>query len=471
MRGAAQRGTRARRAALALAALAVTASACSTSVAGTAVPLEIKPISVTAAAAQATRDLREAGLLRYQGSMTTANGIAVQFDLAAAGSGEIAGSLTMGGKRAALVVVEKGIYLKAAADFWASLSGVANGENKGTAVADRWVKAPGGLIGMDFSDVFTPEALSQYLVLNNDQRQDRPVAEGDRADLDGGRFIKVPLARGSAYLSEEAPYGIGHVELSEAGQADPTKVKRFDAAISDATGDLAKFYQDVTTVAGQLTAPVDVLTTVQETGHTFEGCGAEGCSIVVQFTNPGKAAVKVSIRGNWLGDNAPLGACESQAGPVAPGQPGSAKCTITSPEWVQFYSKANAQPGNHPYSVEWSTLVLADAPDLTKLSALAKAAPADAKQQRPEGSHYVYALGFGKGKVFKYGVVAGKMWADNAAQQLPICLSATNAVCQVDLVTATDDAASAQGLLKQLVDAYRSSDGNCPPGQWTGCQR
>ncbi|WP_156893649.1 hypothetical protein [Actinokineospora enzanensis] len=469
MRGAVRRGRPGVRAVITLACAAALVAGCSNEVPGAAVPAPITPPTVSDAALQAARDLAEAGLLRFKGTLTAASGDLVGFDVAAASSGEIAGSMTINDKPTQLLVVGGGIYLKAAAEFWASLSGVANGQNKGTAVADRWVKVPGGLIGMEPADVFTPVALGQSVLVDGDKAAD-PVDKAERSDLAGAKVVKVPLARGTAYLADAAPHGLLKVELDSVGKADATKVKQLTGTVADGTADLAKFYQDVAAQAGELTAPVDVLTTVQEGEHTFEGCGAASCTIVVNFTNGGKAAVKVSVRGRWIGDNAPLGNCESQAGPVAPGQPGSAKCTVATPEWVQFFARANSVPGNHPYSVEWSTVVLADAPDLAAVTALAKAAPASAQNKQAEGSHYVYAIVFGQ-QVFKYGVVAGKFWSDTAGQQLNYCLGATGSVCRVDLVTATGDAASAQGLLKQLVDTYRNAKGQCPPAQWVGCAR
>ncbi|GLZ38613.1 hypothetical protein [Actinokineospora sp. NBRC 105648] len=472
MRGAALRGTRrVRTITLAGVAVLATTTGCSNAVIGTATAADISPPTATEAVAQSLVDLGEAGLVRYKGTLTSAGNDPVTYDLAAASTGEIAGSITIEGKAATLLVVERGIYLKAAADFWATLSGVASGANKGTAVADRWVKVPGGLIGVEFADVFTPEVLGQNLSAHLSGKGGKTLADGgERSDVAGAKAIKVDTEDGSVYVTEAAPHGVVKARLDRVGKADPTTVKKLDTTVTDATAESAKFYQDVAAQAAELAAPVDVLTTVQEGTHTFEGCGAASCSIVVQFTNGSKVAVKVSVRGNWVGDNAPLGACDTVTAPVAPGQPGSAKCTVSSPEWVQFYSRANSVPGNHPYSVEWSTVVLADPPDLAPITARSKAVPADAKDHKTEGTHFVYSIVYGK-KVWKYGVVAGKFWADHADQQLRACLGTTKSVCRVELVTAAGDAVAAEGLLKQLVDSYRTANGDCPSGQWAGCKR
>lgn len=448
---------------------------CSNAVSGSPIAAEVAPPTAAESITQSLINLGEAGAVHYQGTMSSASDDPVTFDLTAAQTGEIHGTFTHDGKPATLLVVNKATYVKAAADFWAALSGVANGENKGTAVADRWVKVPGSLIGIEFGDVFLPDVLGQNLAKGTEQAGERAIGEGERVDVGSARAVKVTTGGGTVYVDEKAPHGVLKVETDRVGRADTSSVRDLVTTVSDATANLGKFYQDTATQAAGLTAPIDVLTTVQEGTHNFDACGAASCSIIVQFTNPAKVAVKVSVRGVWQGDNAPLGVCDATAGPVAPGQGGSATCTLASPEWVKFYQRANSVPGSHPYSVEWSTVVLADAPDLAQLTARAGAKPADPKAGKAEGSHYVYAITYSdsarQAKVWKYGVVAGKFWEDHADQQLPTCLRSTGSGCGVDLLTATDEAAAAQGLTQQLVDKYKTEKGECPTGQWASCKR
>ncbi|MGQ0838652.1 hypothetical protein [Actinokineospora sp.] len=478
MRGARRRGQWCGRTLPVLALLltaACSTAACSNEVVGSAVGADIAPPTATETVAQSLVDFGETGVVRYQGTMVSAADDKVVFDVAAAATGEVFGSLSLDGKAATVLVVDKTIYLKAAADFWAALSGVSAGGGRGTAVADRWVKVPGGLIGIEVGDVFAPDVLSRDLARGLEKAGTRPLADGKRMMVGQTSTVQVSTEGGTVFLNEQAPYGVVRVDLDRVGSSDATSVSQFVAQVSDGSTEIAKFYQDVAAQAGQLTAPVDVLTTVQEGGHDFADCGAASCAIVVQFTNTSKVAVTVSVRGNWLGDSAPLGACEAKAGPVAPGQPGSATCVLATPQWVEFFRRANSVPGNHPYSVEWSTVVLADAPDLTRLTARAAAAPADPKDRKTEGSHYLYALGYTdndrKQRVWKYGVVAGKFWQDHAGQQLRTCLATTGSVCRVELVTATGDAAPAHGLLRAMVETYRGGSGQCPSGQWVSCKR
>ncbi|WP_436495742.1 hypothetical protein [Actinokineospora sp. HUAS TT18] len=448
---------------------------CSTAVSGAPVAAPVAPPNATESITQSLVNLGESSTVRYQGTLSSASDDDVTFDVTAAQTGEIAGSFTLDGKAATVLVVNKTTYLKAGADFWATLSGVANSQGKGAAVADRWVKVPTSLIGVEFGDVFTPDVLGQNLAKGADKAGTKPIAEGERAKVGEVPTVKVTTGGGSVYVTEAAPHGVVKVEMDKVGRSDTTSVKKLVATVADGSAEIAKFYQDVSAQAAELTAPIDVLTTVTEGTHNFDGCGAASCSIIVQFTNPGKVAVRVSVRGTWQGDNAPLGVCDATAGPVGPGAAGSAKCTLATPQWVSFFQRANSVPGNHPYSVEWSTVVLADAPDLAQLTARAAAKPADASAAKSDGSHFVYSIGYSDAehqrRIWKYGVVAGKFWRDHADQQVMTCLRSTGSGCAVTLVTATGDAASAQGLVHQLVEAYKAEHKECPKGQWVGCKR
>jgi hypothetical protein len=474
MRGATRRAHGGRLSAV-LTAAALALAGCTNAISGEPTAATIPLPTATESITQSLLNLGEAGAVHYQGTMESASHEPVTFDLTAAPTGEILGSFTLSSKAATVLVVSKSTYVKAAAEFWATLSGVGNGPGKGAAVADRWVKVPSGLIGIEFADVFLPDVLGQNLARGSDKAGEKVLGDGERVAIGQARTVKVTTGSGTVYVGEQPPHGVVKVEMDSVGRSDTTSVANLVATVSDSAGGAAKFYQDVAAQAATLTAPIDVLTTVQEGTHSFEGCGAASCSIIVQFTNPGKAAVRVSVRGAWQGDNTPLGVCDATAGPVGPGQAGSATCTLSSQEWVQFFERANSVPGNHPYSVEWSTVVLADTPDLAQLNGRAAAKPADAKSTRTEGSHYVYAITYTSQskikKVWKYGVVAGKFWRDHAQQQTAICLRSTGSGCAIDLVTATDDAASAQGLAARLVETYLTDHSECPEGQWVGCKR
>ncbi|MGX7826870.1 hypothetical protein ACTG9Q_17425 [Actinokineospora sp. 24-640] len=459
-----RRGPRRIRAVLAIGAV-FAVGACTSATVGAPVAAPVAPATAAQAAAQALLDLAEAGAVRYKGSMT-ASGKDVAFDLTAAHTGEVSGTITFNKKPATVLVVNDTIYLKAGADFWGEVPGLAGGAGRGPAVADRWVQTPSGLLGLEFGGVFSPEALGTQLARGVDVAGDAPFAETERQAVGSTEAVKVVTEGGTLYLDAAAPHGVVQVEAARVGRSDATSVQDLVTSVRDASTELPAFYAAIAKHADALAEPVDVLTTVTEGEHNFDACGAQSCSIVVRFTNSSKLAVTVSVRGVWQGDGAPLGACATKTGPVAPGKQGSAKCTLGSAQWKAFYQRANSVPGNHPYSVEWSTLVLADAPDLSKLKERASAAPP--AEPVTEGSHHVYALAYANGLVWKYGVAAGESWQEHAARQGPACLAATRALCDVDLVGAADGAASGYGLLSKLVAGH---EGGCPKGQWAACKR
>ena len=213
--------------------------------------------------------------------------------------------------------------------------------------------------------------------------------------------------------------------------------------------------------AAELKSAVDALTTVEQGPHRFDACGAESCSLIVEFKNTAKVPVRVHVKADWTGDNAPLGSCEAEVGPVAPGAGSSATCVLASPAWVDFWRRAHSVVGTHPYGASWAPLVLADAPDLSAITTRAAAKPADPNNRKTDGSHYVYSISY-TDKVWKYGVVGSKYWQDHANNQLRTCLATNRAVCSFALVTAADNARSAYALEKQLVEAYRGQQGSCP---------
>jgi hypothetical protein len=473
LHGVGRRAARSARLAFA-AGFVLLATACGGGIEGRAVPAEVEPPTARESATQSVLDFGEAAVLRYQGTLLSAPGQRITFDVNAALTGEIVGTITLEGHPATLLVVDGMTYVKAASVFWEALSGIAGSDGKGAAIADRWVKVPAPLLGVEFRDVFAPDILGEALREDIERAGDEPLAEGERTTSNGVPVIRVGSGSGTLYVAEKEPHGLVRIEVNRIGRSDTTSAGQVVADVTDLSADAAKFYRDTSAQATGLDTAVDLMSGIEEGPHRFDACGAASCAIVVEFTNTSKVAVRVSVRATWTGDNAPLGVCDAQTGPVPPGQSGSATCTISSREWVDFYRRANSVPGDHPYSAEWSTLVLADAPDLTRLTANAAAAPADAGTARTEGSHYVYVINrVGENRkpaVWKYGVVPGDYWKDQAAGQLDTCTATTGGLCTARLVTAADSAAAAHGLLTELVTAYRQTAGGCPSAQWVSCR-
>jgi hypothetical protein len=454
----------------AMVAMLALVAGCSAKVAGSPTAAPIPPLTAAESVAQSLLNFGEAGAVHYKGTLTTAADEKLAFDITVSMVGEVLGSITVDGAAASVLVLNKTLYLKAPATFWAALNGLGGGDGKGTAIADRWVKLPPVLLGVEFGEIFTPDALSQHLLKNPKAAGDGPLTERPKTAEGGVEVIKVPVESGSAYLSAEQPHGVVKLDLSSVGNTDNTKVSGLLTEVADVSVDTGAFYQELAKQAADLTTAIDALTTVEQGAHRFENCAEQSCSLVVEFKNTAKVPVRVHVKADWTGDNAPLGVCEAQVGPVAPGAPGTATCTLSSPQWVQFWQKAHSVVGIHPYGASWAPLVLADAPDLTSVTTRASAKPADPNAKKTDGDAFVYAIGYGD-KIWKYGVVSSKYWQDRAKEQLRTCLATNQAACSVSLVTAADDAVSGYGLQKQLVETYAAQRKTCPTGQWVSCKR
>jgi hypothetical protein len=452
-----------------LGALALLVAGCSNELSGTAMPMEIPQLFAAESVTESLLNLGEAGAVHYRGTLTSASEEKIAFDLTVSTSGEVLGTITVNNSPATILMINKSLYVKAPAAFWTSLRGIGDGEGKGTAIAEHWVKLPSVLLGVEFGEMFTPDAISQHLA-KEPKTNGAALADQPRSTESGLEVIKVGVAAGSVFLAAKPPYGVTKIALSQLGGSDNTRVKDLVADVADTSAETIKFYQDLAAQAGGLNAAVDALTTVEQGNHRFDQCGATSCTLVVEFTNTAQAPVRVHVKANWTGDDAALGACEVEVGPVPPGQASSAVCTLASPQWVTFWQRAHTVVGKHLYGATWAPLVLADAPDLSGVSTKASAKAADPKTKKADGSHYVYSISAGD-KVWKYGVVGSMNWRDHAGRQLRTCLASSRAACTFNLVTAADDAGSAYALEKNLVEAFQAKQGGCPAGQWVSCKR
>jgi hypothetical protein len=446
-------------------------TACTNAVSGAPAGVEIGPLTTAEATAAALTNFAESAATRYQGALTASDGSAFTVDVTATSSGEVFGTITVEGLGASIVVLDKTLFLKGAPDFWAAMAarfGVSSGD--GTALGNRWVKLPTVLLGIEFADIFTPDVVSQAA---GEATEGADAALPTKTKAVGAvQAIEVPVTGGTVYLAKDAPHGVVNVALDEIGSAENTKARDLSVGVTDVSATVNKIYTDLAAQAkNELGTAVDALTTITQGGNRFDACGAPSCTLVVDITNPSKRAVRVHLKADWKGDDAPLGSCEQTVGPVAPGASASMSCAITSAEWVSFYQRANSVPGTHPYGAVWTALALADAPDVTALEERGAAGPADPKAgQETQNGHAVYEISYAEG-VWKYGVVAARYWRDQAKDQLRSCLGTTKSVCTYSLVTTSENQVSAYALAAQLVAAYAEEKGACPAGQWVSCVR
>jgi hypothetical protein len=440
-------------------------TACTNQVTGSATGVKIGPLTTEAATTAALASFAEAAAVRYQGSLTASDGSEFTVDLTATSGGEVFGPITVEGLGASIVVLDKTLFLKGAPEFWSAMAarfGVTSGD--GTALGNRWVKLPTVLLGVEFADIFTPDVVAQT---------------AGKVTKDGGKELArtsdgaaVTVSGGTVQLASYAPFPVVSFALDEIGSAENTKAENVKVTVTDASANINTIYTDLATQAkNELGTAVDALTSINQGNNRFDACGAASCTLAVDVTNPSKKPVRVHLRADWTGDNAPLGTCEQVSEPVAPGASATMSCAITSPEWVSFFQRANSVPGTHPYGAVWTALALADAPDITSVEERGAAAAADPKQTKESDSGYaVYRLSSAAG-VWKYGVVGARYWRDHAKDQLAGCLGVTGAVCTYSLVTTADNPVSAYALATQLVADHQQDEGRCPDGQYLSCPR
>jgi hypothetical protein len=454
-----------------LAGGALALTGCTNAVAGAPSGVEIGPLTTAEATSAALTGFAESAATRYQGTLTASDGSDFTVDVGATATGEVYGTVTVEGLAATVIVLDKTLYLKGAPEFWAAMAarfGVASGD--GTALGNRWVKLPTVLLGIEFADIFTPDVVSQAAgKATKDADAELPEKTTKVGAVDA---IEVPVEGGTVFLAKDAPHGLVSLALDEIGTAENTKARDLAVSVTDVSGDVNKIYTDLATQAkNELGTAVDALTTITQGGNRFDACGAPSCTLVVDITNPSKKAVKVHLKADWTGDNAPLGSCEQTVGPVAPGASTPLSCAIASPQWVSFYQRANSVPGNHPYGAVWTALALADPPDVSVLEERGAAEPADPERAGDgDSGQAVYQIAYSDG-VWKYGVVAARYWRDHAQEQLRGCLGTTKSVCTYSLVATAENPVSAYALASKLVADYKEDNGECPAGQWVSCAK
>jgi hypothetical protein len=443
-------------------------TACTNDVEGSASGVEIGPLTTAEATAAALAGFAEAAAVRYQGTLKASDGAELTVDMTATSGGEVFGTVTMG-LPASIVVLDKTLFLKGSPEFWAAMAsrfGVTSSD--GTALGNRWVKLPTVLLGVDFADIFTPDVVAQTA--------GKAAKDADKelttktATVGAVQALEVPVDGGTVYLAKDAPHGVVSIALDEIGTAENTKAKDVAVSVLDASSNVNKIYTDLAGVAkNELVVAIDALTSINQGNNRFDACGAPSCTIAVDVTNPSKKAVKVHLKADWTGDNAPLGSCEQVSEPIAPGASATMSCAITTPEWMNFFQRANSVPGTHPYGAVWTALALADPPNASSLDERGAAQAADPKKkEESESGHAVYEISNSAG-VWKYGVASAKYWRDSAKEQLAACLGVTKAVCTYSLVTTAKNPVSAYALVNQLVATYVKDEGGCPAGQWMSC--
>ena len=247
------------------------------------------------------------------------------------------------------------------------------------------------------------------------------------------------------------------IALDEIGSAENTKAATWRSTVTDVSANINKIYTDLATQAkNELGTAVDALTTINQGGNRFDACGAPSCTLVVDITNPSKKAVKVHLKADWTGDNAPLGSCEATVGPVPPGASATMSCAITTPA-VGELLPAGQLGARQPPVRRGVDRAGARRPAGRRHAAGARRREARRREERKEGDegHAVYQITYADG-VWKYGVVARPLLArprEGPAARLP--RAAPSRSCTSSLVTTAENPVSAYALATQLVATYQ----------------
>ncbi|HEY7595996.1 MAG TPA: hypothetical protein VH969_22835 [Actinophytocola sp.] len=453
------------------AALALVTAGCSNDVAGEPRGVNIGPLTTAEATSQALTDFAEAAAVRYTGSLVAADGAELTVDLTATLTGEVSGGITIDALPATVLYVGKTLYLKANTNFWSGMVarfGVTSGD--GSALANRWVKLPTSLIGVEFGEIFTPDVVAQTAGKVTKQTADLGLRHNAEESIAGVDAYAIEVDGGTVYFATTQPHGVLRFDLDKLGSGENTAVTSALLDVTDVSPNVVAIYQSLNKAAAGLGTAVDALTGIQQGAHRFDKCGAPSCTLIVDIKNTAKSAVRVHLRANWTGDGTKLGGCESKIGPVAPGASSKISCRITSAQWKSFYQKANSVPGTHPYGAQWSALVLAEPPDVADLKTWAAAKPAAADDHKTDGTHAVYEIS-ASGTPWKYGVVPNRYWRDHANDQRRACMADSRSACTVSRVTVADDPVSAHALATKLIADYVSEHDGCPAGQWVSCTK
>jgi hypothetical protein len=347
-------------------------------------------------------DLAAASAVRYRGSFDD-RGDFIDLDATVTSAGDATGTLTAGGNRIGLLVLQGATYLRAPEAFW-SAGGARNGITR--RYGNGWVRVPASLFGLDVGRVLAPAALarSQHAAIPL-------VSDGPLTGLPAGTLAGVPTvavqAQSTRYdLSASPPYRLLRLWTPAVPRLSAQALPRLavsvppkpgtplpeapdaadlDLQLTDASAGLAGVYADLSRQAGQLGAAIDGQGRVTLGRQDFVGCGAGSCTIAVSFSNGSAHPARAALRADWTGGGRPIGGCDGTSATVAAHRTGTVTCTIRSPGWLAFYQRAVRTGGGLPYGARYSVLPLAPPPDAARLAAAVTAVRCGLAAERPAG--------------------------------------------------------------------------------------
>jgi hypothetical protein len=316
--------------------------------------VEVDP--VFAAARTAIVELGKAPGLRYRGDSV---------DVRVTGAGEAVGTISHGGRRAELLVVDGGTYVRGGKEIW-------GGDDRADAFAGRWVAANDN-VG---PPVLTPEKLAaglteQFITGHAPAPASGPPAESTIA---GVRAWRLSVAGGDLYVSVEEPHRILRVDA-------PLEGERVRLDVAPETEDsLADVISGVAAGAGVLASGkvYDARVRISFVGKLNVPCGGGGCNVSAVVRNDSSAQVSVVFTANVTSNGRALASCASAPKPIAVAKTAPFGCQAGGAVWSTFYQRAtrpSRTPTTTPYLVRAVAVATAKPPVSVECSVTGKARP------------------------------------------------------------------------------------------------
>ncbi|HEV2088414.1 MAG TPA: hypothetical protein VGR21_08890, partial [Cryptosporangiaceae bacterium] len=273
--------------------------------------------------------------VRVAGTIVDEAGENLAVDVRMLDSGEGRGTIDRVGKRAEVLVVEDGTYLRAPAAWWGS-------DARAQLFKNVWVKVPETEPGLDLATAVTPSTLGKRLRTKYGQTRlgaTRPPV----STADGVEVEKISTPEGDLYVTTGKPHRVARVVGKVITGADPSGSRSADLTVTPADEDqAAAVAADVANGArGLAGGAYDSRVRIESAGKVSGACDAAGCTMRWSIKNASGGEVNVVMRAS-VHSNRELGNCITPPKPARPDTTVALTCRLTSKAWTDFYRTATA---------------------------------------------------------------------------------------------------------------------------------
>ncbi|MBC6457730.1 hypothetical protein [Actinomadura sp. HBU206391] len=286
-------------------------------------------------AGKAAQNLAAVRALRYNGSFSS-SGTTMQTQLSVTKAGSGSGSITVGGEKVDMIVVDGTTYLKAGKSFWRSHGGVTTNPED---YAGKWSRAASSTLDLDVKDMLVPSTIVQRL------QAAAPSLVGDGADVNGTPALRVATADGEYYISKAQPHKL--LRIKSTG----TDTYQFDVTEVAASETIALF-RELQGKVRNLTGALDPGVRFLPSGSLkFSNCGSGGCTLkytVTSLSLSSSSSVRAVLKATIRASGRDLGTCTDTRS-VSASKKVNLSCTVTSGGWKSWVRWARSTPGSHRY--------------------------------------------------------------------------------------------------------------------------